>query len=158
MFVIRLDRASLDCLIITGGDDGALAITRRVQSNASVQPITSTLLIPKAHAAAINAVEYLREIAHAVDKPLRTHVFVSSGNDQRLKTWVVQVKDNGMPCNLIDGVAVRLYGNQHTSVADASSLSAISTAKGTGVIVAGIGMERFEDLTSGIMPFNSIVK
>ena len=154
MFIIRLDPAGLDCLIITGGDDGALAITRRLQSKASVQPTTSTLLIPKAHAAAINAVEYLHEIAHAVDKPLRTHVFVSSGNDQRLKTWVVQVKDPGIPGNPIEAIAVRLYCNQYASVADASSLSSIITAKGAGVVVAGIGMECFEDSTSGILPFN----
>ncbi|CAL8576721.1 hypothetical protein XPA_002587 [Xanthoria parietina] len=146
MFTISLDNLGFDCLIITGGDDGALGITRRVVSKASADPITSTLLIPKAHAAAINAVEYLHEIPQT--KPSQTHVFVSSGNDQRLKTWIVQVNNHSTSSNLIEDVVVRLQSNQHTSVADVSSLSAITTAKGVGAVVAGIGMECFADLTS----------
>ena len=148
MFIISLDTLGFDCLIITGGDDGALGITRRVVSNASADPITSTLLIPKAHAAAINAVEYLQEIPQT--KPSQTHLFVSSGNDQRLKTWIIQVNNHSTSSNPIEGVVVRLQSNQHTSVADVSSLSAITTAKGVGAVLAGIGMECFADLTSEV--------
>ncbi|KAL8756705.1 MAG: hypothetical protein Q9199_002751 [Rusavskia elegans] len=148
MFTISLDSADLDCLIITGGDDGALGITRRVVSKASADPITSTLLIPKAHAAAINAVEYLQQVPHS--KPSHTYVFVSSGNDQRLKTWIVRLNGHDTASNPIEGIAVRLHSNQHTSVADVSSLSAITTAESVGVVVAGIGMECFADMTSEI--------
>ena len=148
MFTISLDTLGFDCLIITGGDDGALGITRRVVSKASADPITSTLLIPKAHAAAINAVEYLHEIPQT--KPSQTHLFVSSGNDQRLKTWIIQVNNNSTSSNPTEGVVVRLQSNQHTSVADVSSLSAITTARGVGAVVAGIGMECFADLASEI--------
>lgn len=152
MFVISLDSADLDCLIITGGDDGALGITRRVVSKASADPITSTLLIPKAHAAAINAVEYLQQVSHS--KPSQTYVFVSSGNDQRLKTWIVRVNGHDTASNPKEGVAVRLHSNQHTSVADVSSLSVITTAEGVGVVVAGIGMECFANMTSEISSSN----
>lgn len=148
MFTISLDTLGFDCLIISGGDDGALGITRRVVSKASADPITSTLLIPKAHAAAINAVEYLHEIPQT--KPSHTHVFVSSGNDQRLKTWIIQANSHSTSSNPIEDVVIRLQNNQHTSVADVSSLSAITTAKGVGAVVAGIGMECFADLTSEI--------
>ena len=115
---------------------------------ASTRPVTSTLLIPKAHAAAINAVEYL--FGTPSNKSSQTHVFVSSGNDQRIKTWIVQVATHDTPSNPTEGLSVRLHSNQHTSVADVSSLSAITTAKGVGVVVVGIGMECFADLTSEI--------
>ncbi|KAL8670598.1 MAG: hypothetical protein Q9168_004872 [Polycauliona sp. 1 TL-2023] len=148
MFAIPLDTTGLDALIITGGDDGALGITRRVQSESSARPLTSTLLIPKAHAAAVNAVEYLLRIPE--NQSCQTHVFVSSGNDQRLKTWVVQIDSRDSSSNPIESVSVRLHSDQHTSVADLSSLSATPGTKGMGVMVAGIGMECFADLTSGI--------
>ncbi|KAL8851016.1 MAG: hypothetical protein Q9221_004099 [Calogaya cf. arnoldii] len=156
MFTISLDPNGLDCLVITGGDDGALGITRRVVSETLVDPITSTLLIPKAHAGVINAVEYLQGVFHT--ESFQTHTFVSSGNDQRLKTWIVQVNGHGTARNPIDDVAVHLYRSQHTSVADVSSLSAITTAKGVGVVVAGIGMECFANLAFEISSSNGTTK
>ncbi|KAL8773657.1 MAG: hypothetical protein Q9209_001423 [Squamulea sp. 1 TL-2023] len=150
MFLIPLDTTSHDYLIVTGGDDGALGITRQMLSQDSVQPMTATLLIPKAHAAGINVVEYLSRVHYLADQSLQVHVFASSGNDQRLKTWVAFIKGGGNPNVLIESIAVRLYCNRHTSVADVSSLSAISTAKGVGVVVAGIGMECYANITSEI--------
>ncbi|KAL8883301.1 MAG: hypothetical protein Q9192_007269 [Flavoplaca navasiana] len=156
LFTIPLDPAGLDCLVITGGDDGALGITRCMLSKASTRPVTSTLLIPKAHAAAVNAVKYL--LGTPPNKSSQTHVFVSSGNDQRIKTWIVQVATHDTPSNPTDGLSVRLHSDQHTSVADVSSLSAVNTAKGVGVVVAGIGMECFADLTSEILSSHSTTR
>ncbi len=115
-------------------------------SKVSTRPITSTLLLPKAHAAAVNAVEYL--LGTPSNTSSQTHFFVSSGNDQRIKTWIVRVTTPDTPSNLTEGISIRLHSRQHTSVADVSSLGAITTAKGVGVVVAGIGMEYFADLTS----------
>ncbi|KAL8815951.1 MAG: hypothetical protein Q9223_004966, partial [Gallowayella weberi] len=91
LFTLPLHPENHDSLIITGGDDGAIGITRRILPNNHPSPITKTLLIPKAHAAAINAVAYLREISPSDGLPpgkQQQHVFVSSGNDQRVKSWV----------------------------------------------------------------------
>ncbi|KAL9036507.1 MAG: hypothetical protein Q9180_004262 [Flavoplaca navasiana] len=153
---VPLDPAGHDCLIITGGDDGALGITRCMLSKPSTRPVTSTLHIPKAHAAAINAVECL--LGTPSNKSPQTHVFVSSGSDQRIKTWIVQVTTHDTPSNLTESVSVRLHSNQHTSVADVSSLSAVTTAKGVGVVVAGIGMECFADLTSEVLSSHSTTR
>ncbi|KAL8999176.1 MAG: hypothetical protein Q9169_001955 [Polycauliona sp. 2 TL-2023] len=152
MLIIPLNPVGLDCLIITGGDDGAVGITRRVQSEGSTGPVTTTLLIPKAHAAAVNAVEYL--LGLPTNKSCWEHVFVSSGNDQRLKIWIIQVDRRDVPSNPIEGVAVRLHSDQYTSVADVSSLSAMTTATSpmsslhprlseSNTATAGVPLQRF---------------
>ncbi|KAL8976580.1 MAG: hypothetical protein Q9205_007438, partial [Flavoplaca limonia] len=122
LVTIPLDPAGLDCLIITGGDDGALGMTRCMLSNVSTRPVTSTLLIPKAHAAAISAVEYL--LGTPSKESSQTHVFVSSGNDQRIKTWIVQVTAHDTPSNSTEGLSHDQIGGcisvdpPHTSVED----------------------------------------
>ncbi|KAL8785882.1 MAG: hypothetical protein Q9213_003114 [Squamulea squamosa] len=110
MFLIPLDTTSHDYLIVTGGDDGALGITRRALPQVSHQSSTATLLIPKAHAAAINAVEYLSILSSPADQSLQVHVFVSSGNDQRLKTWIVRIKGSGNRNDLIESTSDSMAG------------------------------------------------
>ncbi|KAL8994871.1 MAG: hypothetical protein Q9188_006946, partial [Gyalolechia gomerana] len=91
-------------LLLTGGDDGALGITRLVfppdtENGETIPtkslPTCSTLLIPKAHAAAINAVAFLQTLSDpegARDK--ETNVFATSGNDQRVKVWGVTCEES----------------------------------------------------------------
>ncbi|KAI4250111.1 MAG: hypothetical protein L6R40_000283 [Gallowayella cf. fulva] len=140
MLIISLHPQHLDSLIVTGGDDGALGLTRLVSTHEDC-PITRTLLVPNAHAAAINAVEYLQETPRdGMTSPWQQeHLFVSSGNDQRLRTWAVRITN-------WERVDIRLLRDQYTSVADVSALGRVMTKKGWGIVVAGIGMECFTEL------------
>lgn len=148
-------------LLLTGGDDGALGVTRLImaKSRSSISdesghrvpdepvPTCSTLLIPKAHAAAINAVTFLSTTDHSQDiaytQPNMNdnsgsdtrYIFATSGNDQKVKLW-------GISCNAdipgTEGLSVEVKGEKWTCVAD---VSALCSMRGNEVLVAGIGME-----------------
>lgn len=129
-----------DTLLITGGDDGAVAFTR-LNSLLDTPTSTSTLLIPKAHASAVTAITSLsptptntNTASHAV-----SYRFASVGNDQRLKTWVVSIDQEQ---DGVMGMKVMRETDVPTAVADASSLDVDIDEEGRKrVVVAGIGME-----------------
>ncbi|KAL9129659.1 MAG: hypothetical protein Q9217_001938 [Psora testacea] len=148
---ILLFKTSLPCehLILSGGDDQALAITRittdlKPSAGESSLARSATLLIPNAHASAITGIAILGSRIYS-----RTLRFASVGSDQRLKTWLVtidQSRGDG-----VAGVDVSKVGDVYTSVADASSLDAYKDEDegddGDGVwriLVAGIGMEAWK--------------
>jgi WD40 repeat protein len=98
MFTVSLpsQSAQRDQIVITGGDDNALGLTlmRTHTSGGDAtlsRPITSfqTLLIPKAHAAAITAM-CLCTASFSLSQEFRIR-FLSTGNDQRVKLWSVSV-------------------------------------------------------------------
>lgn len=128
-------------LIVTGGDDGAIALTRvGIYSPSEVVFDTTSLLIPRAHASAVTGVafrgEYGRENGDG-----KGFTLASVGNDQRLKIWEVGV---GQEKEGVQNIEVSKVANMYTSIADASS---IGTYRDTGgqrwVLVAGIGVERW---------------
>ena len=126
-------------IIITGGDDQALALTilaypQTNKNDPPPRPRLATLLIPNAHASAITGIAYLGHIAGGV-----THRFATVGNDQRLKTWAIDLDEAREG---VDAVRMKKLGDMHTGVADASSLKAYEDENGVWrVLVAGIGME-----------------
>lgn len=125
-------------LIMTGGDDGAIAFIhlRYPHEETATPPI---LLIPKAHASAVTAVAHLGELGVGNARSRVKHRFVSVGNDQRLKTWVVSV---GLAEEGSEALGVVKGGNVSTSVADASCLDVAADGGGRGrLYVAGVGME-----------------
>ncbi|KAL8718271.1 MAG: hypothetical protein Q9225_004575 [Loekoesia sp. 1 TL-2023] len=142
----RIHQSSIKCmlasqiysnqyLLISVGDDGAIGITRLAFSYpARAAPTCSTLIIPKAHAAAINAVTYVQTLPGSPD----THVFATSGNDQKVRTW-------GVSCRVsvpgMKGISVELRGERYTSVADVPALCSMKVRDDVNVLVAGIGME-----------------
>ena len=98
MFTVNLPSKSgqKDQIVITGGDDNALGLTlmRTHTSGGDAtpsRPITSfqTLLIPKAHAAAITAM-CLCTLSFSLSQEFHIR-FLSTGNDQRVKLWSVSV-------------------------------------------------------------------
>jgi WD repeat-containing protein 6 len=98
MFTVSLPSKSgqKDQIVITGGDDNALGLTlMRTHTSGgnttSSRPITSfqTLLIPKAHAAAITAMR-LCKLSFSLSEEFRIR-FLSTGNDQHVKLWSVSV-------------------------------------------------------------------
>ncbi|KAL8636130.1 MAG: hypothetical protein Q9228_006440 [Teloschistes exilis] len=110
-------------LIVSGGDDGALGITRVTFGPLTREPEYMKMLITKAHAAAINAVAYVgkgRSSESQEEEHVHRHIFLSSGSDQRVKTWVVTVHCS--PYSLPD-MDVEVLGDRHTSVADVASLA-----------------------------------
>lgn len=98
MFTVSLPSKSgqRDQIVVTGGDDNALGLTlmRTHTSGGDTtpgRPITSfqTLLIPKAHAAAVTAM-CLCAASFSLSQEFRIR-FLSTGNDQRVKLWSVSV-------------------------------------------------------------------
>lgn len=168
---IRIHQSSITCiatvklldesiLIATVGDDGALAFSRInrektrkegskicfTSSQGSSENLValnhSTLLIPKAHSAAISAVQYLRVASDAaVDE--ESHRFVTCGKDQRLKIWRVK-GDLRQPD--MKGFMVIREQSTRTSLADVSSLATTASAENRGscIIIAGVGVETVE--------------
>ena len=155
--MVTLKLTNRDVLISTVGDDGALAFTRIIGTNTaeygnveiSIDPgrptpdypsiQQSTLLIPKAHKSAIDALAY--SFAKTNDQSaLMEYHFVTCGKDQRLKAWRI-IADLAKPG--VQGFSVTKEENVHTVVADASSLQVLGADNRDDyrVVVAGIGME-----------------
>ncbi|TVY36891.1 Regulator of Ty1 transposition protein [Lachnellula subtilissima] len=106
-----LDISSLssngDMLVATGGDDNALAFTLFSRNSNS----SRTFILRCAHAAAITGLTF---VPQSKNEMLR---FVSSGNDQRVKEWVVHIRDG-------DGaVEIQKKGDVFTSVADVGDVA-----------------------------------
>jgi WD40 repeat protein len=120
-------------LLLTAGDDNALGLSR-----IDVKNEISTLLIPRAHAAAVTAL--------AVFKYGDDSFYVLSASiDQRVKLWDVRI-DVTVPG--VEDMQVRKVQNVFSSVADVSSMALLRLEDGsTGVLVCGVGMDvwRLED-------------
>ena len=134
---------SPDVLLATGGDDNALAFTRiKMSQGDSSQIAFSTLLIPSAHASAINAVQTWSEdgLQDEVEGLPHQRYFslITTGNDQRIKRWSVTL-NLGQPG--IKGIHVKRIFNKPSSVADASCLDLVAGPAGKAVAIAGVGIE-----------------
>jgi WD40 repeat protein len=120
-------------LLLTAGDDNGLGLSR-IDANNGI----STLLIPRAHAAAVTAL--------AVFKYGDDCFYVLSASiDQRVKLWDLRI-DVTLPG--VEGLQVRKVQNVFTSVADVSSMALLQLEDGSrGVLVCGVGMDvwRLED-------------
>lgn len=114
-------------LLVTAGDDNGIGISR-----VSAEGEVSTLLIPRAHAAAITGLA----VHKTSDDRLQ---IISAGIDQRVKLWEVKVDTKAEGT---EGITVRKAQNVFTSVADVSSLALLQLENGTtGVLICGVGMD-----------------
>lgn len=115
-------------LIITGGDDNGLGITRMQETGGE----TRTLLVPRAHAAAVTALA----IVGREENRLR---IVSASIDQRIKLWQIDIDFEKQG---VDGIDIKLLQSRHTAVADVSSIESIRLSTGEGgILVCGVGMD-----------------
>ncbi|KAL8829491.1 MAG: hypothetical protein Q9191_001985 [Dirinaria sp. TL-2023a] len=128
-----------DTILATAGDDGSIAFSRTgtahvedQKSSSDVSISLSTLVIPKAHASAATALRFLNVEYSDLQ---RKYDFISSGNDQRLQIWQVDV-DLGRPG--VEGFSVRRRYNSSTTIADLAYIELIAANQ---LILAGIGME-----------------
>jgi len=138
MTVVRVSEDTT--LIVTGGDDNALAFTR-VRPGGTLPaegPQCSTLLIPKAHASAITAITFVgfTSIRRGASHHLR---FATSSNDQRLKLWstCIDLSKQG-----VAGLEIRRDSNVYTPVADVSSMDVLTDKSNKKkIVVCGVGMD-----------------
>lgn len=121
-------------LLISGGDDQALTITRcNIMSGGREDVEMSTLIVPKAHASAITDAAYL-----GFEHIKNMHVLATIGTDQRLKIWHLISE----PGDGVGGIKLRKAREVVTSVGDASKVEVINGPGGTRtLLVAGIGIE-----------------
>lgn len=115
-------------LIITGGDDNAIGLSRAESKAADWQ----TLLIPRAHAAAVTGLAVVRSDDDGT-------VWLGSASiDQRVKLWRIRL-DIEQPG--ISGFDIELIEDVFTAVADVSGLEVVkSLGSDVGVLVCGVGL------------------
>lgn len=117
------------CLLLTGGDDNTIAFTICAWSAAQGIPQVNTVIVPRAHTAAVTGVEILASPTSNVLTIATTSI------DQRVKIWEVSY-DSSLPG--IDGLTVKRKGNHFTAVADVSDLAALDASS---IIVCGVGLD-----------------
>ncbi|KAI1614247.1 WD40-repeat-containing domain protein [Exophiala viscosa] len=192
MDVLALDSKTKMYLVATGGDDNALGLSLLTPISDSTEEVhldgnkhdllrhrLRTILIPRAHAAAITALKFASLLR---TKTGYTVTVVSVGNDQRVKVWKVYVdlkramSSFSQPMDteaesdgLFKGIQIERLGSAWTSVADVSGLEAITESEineamgdlstdvttgeshedGCRVLVTGVGMELLSVKTHG---------
>ncbi|KAK5721410.1 WD repeat-containing protein 6 [Elasticomyces elasticus] len=121
-------------LVITGGDDNGIGITRLTAAGSM-----KTLLLPRAHAAAVTGL--------AITSTSKDSLTFASGSlDQRLKLWQADVS---VSLSGVDGVDFKRLGSDYTAVADVSSLASYTMDDGAvRVLVGGVGVD-FWRVSSG---------
>ncbi|ODH38722.1 hypothetical protein ACO22_02195 [Paracoccidioides brasiliensis] len=115
-------------LIVAGGDDNSISISRLsigggINSDTATNSF-STVSLPQAHASAVTAISILKRRSRPVAPnghccSVFEFLVVSSGNDQRLKLWWVEIDSTKMDKNQI---AISLLQDVYTAVADMSSI------------------------------------
>ncbi|TKA62622.1 hypothetical protein B0A49_09313 [Cryomyces minteri] len=123
-------------LLVTGGDDNALALTRIDSIDREIE--RATLPVPSAHAAAVTALAVIPGLQEPVQGRRHLRV-VTSSNDQRIKVWAVSVDPNRRG---VDGIAVEKVHDIFTPVADVSSMEVMEDdGSGARVLLCGVGMD-----------------
>jgi WD40 repeat protein len=139
-------------LLLSTGDDNALGITRLQLPGhfpGSI-PQLRTLLIPRAHAAAISGLAVLSQVRepNCVTEEL---TICTTSVDQRLKAWKISVD---VAQQGVDGIEVKYLGSRFSAVADGAGVEGVrlhddeDDDEASGVLVYGVGMEvwTFNDL------------
>jgi WD40 repeat protein len=147
-------------LLVTASDDNGIALSRfpvNPNADSDTKDFCSTLLIPRAHAAAVTALATYRcqkTTSTTTPDSEEEDIFylLSASIDQRIKLWEVQVDTRAAgqsSGSSAESVQVRKVQNVYTSVADVSCISLLrldSNEDGddegsVGVLVCGVGMD-----------------
>lgn len=135
--IVSVQLSEKDTLCVSGGDDGAVGLTRITWKESDLA--FSSLIIPKAHASAVNAVEIFQASTSCGKKSLKYVQFISSGDDQRLKLWQVRINIEQPG---VQGFSARKEHGVRSFVADLSCLIATHDHKNNNqLFAAGIGLE-----------------
>ncbi|KAK6333115.1 hypothetical protein TWF718_010938 [Orbilia javanica] len=137
-----LDRGKDEILVLTGGDDTAISVSRIIFEQDLSKPVTkvsgiTTRLLERAHASAVTA---LASLGRKSFTPNGQGVeFLSSGVDQQVKRWRVEVGEN----TAIGKVEV--VEDIYVSVPDVSSLALVDIGDDAQrLVVGGVGVEVLE--------------
>jgi hypothetical protein len=132
-------------LIFSGGDDNALGITLLAQDEDTDALSSSSLIIPRAHAASINAITTVRRNWELEKNGKVSLNIVSASNDQMIIMWHVTIDTRKVG---VKGVDVRREGRLYSAVADISSLEVMMLTSMNPhktwkrqLIVCGVGTE-----------------
>ncbi|KAL9121689.1 MAG: hypothetical protein Q9187_001755 [Circinaria calcarea] len=129
-----------DAIIATGGDDNSVALTRLTKPITGLgTPICSTLLMRKAHASAVTAIQLIAHLE--TDSLANQHRYrlLTSSNDQSLKSWTFSVDTSK---GGVKGFSVAKEADLHTGIADVSCMEVVDSNTGkTSVVIGGIGLE-----------------
>ncbi|KAL2360890.1 hypothetical protein RJZ56_006247 [Blastomyces dermatitidis] len=145
-------------LIVAGGDDNAISISRlRIGATAksdTTKNSFATISLPQAHASAITTISILEKNTRLESMDSQVYqvfgfLIASSGNDQRLKLWSIQL-DSTKPRE--DGISVSLLQDVYTAVADMASMGSFRSHIGKsddkehgklkdGLVLCGVGVD-----------------
>ncbi|KAF2223693.1 WD40-repeat-containing domain protein [Elsinoe ampelina] len=116
-------------LLFTGGDDNAFSISLLKDGGSS----TSTLTIPRAHAAALTALEVI-----SASEDVGKIRVVTAGLDQRIKLWEVSVDVSQTE---VEGVEVKRLEDRYTPVADVACIDVWREGHETVTMICGVGWD-----------------
>ncbi|KAL4941395.1 hypothetical protein BDV06DRAFT_194553 [Aspergillus oleicola] len=134
-------------LLLSGGDDNSITLSLlHLDSTNNLETPTTTISIPDAHTASVNAVRIIEQSITISDEKA-TFSFASSGNDHRVKLWSVEIDlntNNGNGDRLtLDDIQVSNTLDRYSPVADISSLDVVRESGEIKLLVCGVGMEIF---------------
>lgn len=132
---IHWTKKDRECIMLTVGDDSSFAITRCSWTDSVTEPpTTTTMVVPRAHAAAVTGVSLLACSAQG------SITFATTGLDQRLKVWRLRIDGTREGT---EGWTVEKVHSEFTSVADPSSLSVMDGQEDgvASVMVCGVGID-----------------
>jgi WD40 repeat protein len=133
---------SLDCsrfnnhiLVATGGDDNALGISAYPITGSLPATIPTCFILRSAHAAAVTGLIFLHdpELENGQERRIQ---LVSSGNDQKVIAWNVNLDDDHRETCMVQ---LKKTGEAFTPVADVGDVVALGLTN--RVLVVGNGME-----------------
>ncbi|EPS30245.1 hypothetical protein PDE_05195 [Penicillium oxalicum 114-2] len=116
-------------IVLTVGDDSSIAVSLLRIHPASIgvldgdaEAVVSTVSIPDAHAASATAIKVLdhEELSSSASASLSRLVFVTSGNDHRLKFWSVEVD---LAKQATDALAIDFLLDRYSAVADIAAVT-----------------------------------
>ena len=120
----RIPSASLSWFVVTGGDDNAMGVFHISWDSAKESfAISKRSIVNSVHAAAVTGIS----IAALSDT---TAFVVTNSNDQRVKSWEVQLERGNK--------AVALLENRYSCVADTGDLELMPDGR---LVIVGVGME-----------------
>jgi WD40 repeat protein len=124
-------------LVAAGGDDNALSISFYPISNPIATVMATCFIFRSAHAAAITSLCFVPD--HEAERGEDSIKIVSSGNDQKVKAWVVRMDKDG---EKHISLKIRKVGDTVTPVADVGDVVALAVDSNPGkILIVGNGME-----------------
>jgi WD40 repeat protein len=132
-------------LVLTSGDDNSLGVALIRTDMSSGALVISALIVPRAHAAAINAARlYSIQPVGGGDSLSWVARAATAGNDQTLKLWDIEIN---LVETRVEGVSVKRVAKQYSVVADISSMSVFPVdgdREQRRLLLCGVGMEVWE--------------